>query len=105
MPIFSLNVQAILNTIFAIPVSNRRYTGMYKKLLALGMAGVFALMSVLPAVAQVTKTAISSNLAYSGLGTGLGLGLGCGCCGFSLAGWWGPICGYPWGLFGGPFCW
>ena len=94
MPIFSLNVQAILNTIFAIPVSNRRYTGMFKKLLAVGAAGV----------AAVSAAMIPALACFGGCGLGFG-GLGCGCCGFSLAGWWGPICGYPWGLFGGPFCW
>ena len=90
MLIFSLNLQAILNSIFAIQVFDRRYTGMFKKLLALGVAGVAALSAaMIPALAC--------------FGYGCGFGCGCGC--FSLAGWWGPICGYPWGLFGGPFCW
>jgi hypothetical protein len=84
---------------------------MFKKLLALGSAGVFALMSALPAAAQVANMAANSNLALGSIGTGIGAGLGyglgcgCGCCGFSLAGWWGPIMGWPMGLFGGPFCW
>jgi hypothetical protein len=63
---------------------------MIRKLLALGAAGVAAAMTVLPAAAW--------------FGRGLGCGYGCGL-GYSLAGWWGPILGCPWGLFGGPFCW
>jgi len=61
---------------------------MIRKLLALGAAGVVAAMTVLPAA------------AFYGYGCGYGCGLG-----YSLAGWWGPILGCPWGLFGGPFCW
>jgi hypothetical protein len=82
----------MLNAIFSISTHKRRnYTGMIRRLLAFGAAGVAAAMTVLPAVAW-----------YGGLG----LGYGCGCgYGYSLAGWWGPILGCPWGLFGGPFCW
>ncbi len=62
---------------------------MIKKILALGAAGFAAAMTALPASAWL-----------GGPGA-------CGPCGFgySLAGWWGPILGCPWGLFGGPFCW
>jgi hypothetical protein len=64
---------------------------MIRKLLALGTAGFAAAMAVLPAAAW-----------YGGYG----LGCGCGCgYGYSLAGWFGPIVGCPWGMFGGPFCW
>jgi len=66
---------------------------MIKKLLALGAAGIAAAMTALPAAALFGRL-------------GLGCGCGCGPCGcISLAGWWGPILGCPWGLFGGPFCW
>gem|GEM_PF-5715685 len=66
---------------------------MFKKLLALGAAGIAAAIATLPA----------SACGGSGLGlAGLGCGLGCGCgCGFPFAGWWGPIVGWPYGLFGG----
>ncbi len=84
-------MQAMLNATLSIPSHNRRnYTGMIRKLLVLGAAGLAAMTAILPAAAQLAKS-----------------GLGYGACGYgySLAGWWGPILGNPWGLFGGPFCW
>ena len=60
---------------------------MFKKLLALGAAGIAAALSTLPASA-----------CGCGCGFGCGLGLGVGC----LPGWWGPVAamGWPFGLFG-----
>jgi len=86
MPLFSLNVQAILNASVSISIFDRRnYTGMFKKLLALGAAGIAMALSTLTASA-------------CGCGCGCGLGLGIGC----LPGWWGPVAamGWPFGLFG-----
>lgn len=69
---------------------------MFKKLLALGAAGIAAAIAMLPASACG-----GFGLGLGGLGYGLGCSCGCGCgCGY-LAGWWGPILGVPTGLFGG----
>ncbi len=80
----------MLNVPFSIPPHIRRnYTGMIRKLLALGAAGIAtAATTVLPAAAWIG-----------------GPGCGCGPCGlgWSLAGWWGPLAGYPWGMFT-PLC-
>lgn len=98
MFVFSLNMQAILNAPVSISIFDRRYyTGMFKRLLALGAAGIAVALSALPAS------------AWPG---GFGCGLGCGCGGLGLGcvalpGWWGPVAamGWPWGLFGGLGCW
>lgn len=87
-------MQAILNAPFIVSVFDRRYyTGMFKKLLALGAAGVAAALSALPASAWL-----------GGFGCG---GLGLGLWGGVPLGWWGPIAamGSPWGLFGSLGCW
>ncbi|HTY90378.1 MAG TPA: hypothetical protein VMC84_04305 [Methanocella sp.] len=70
---------------------------MFKRLLALGAAGIAITLSTLPASAWLG---------------GFGCGSGCGCaglgiCGGVLPGWWGPIAamGWPMGLFGGLGCW
>lgn len=69
---------------------------MIRKLLAFGAASVAAVATALPAAAWIG-------------GLGCGLGCGCGPCGLgiSLAGWWGPLVGWPWGMFTplGCGCW
>lgn len=66
---------------------------MFRKLLALGAAGMSSTLLALPALAW-----------YGGFGfRGIGMGLW----GAALPGWWGPIAamGWPWGLFGSLGCW